>query len=381
MSRKKKIALIELSRHNEVLHAYIDMFRQLDCEIYCYTNSFCQTQIQLIDTFTNVHWIIIDGKNYYDELEKIELEFDKLIFITVDPVLEQLPKKYLSIKTTLVLHDIHAYTLPTKYFHLWRQSFIQSVKNVAKWSIYILLKKQNYTKQLINSECQYALPTDETKSYFDKLTSHINNSYTLNFAVPKYKSKIHKRSFVNITIPGNISDKNRDYDLLLRAIKLLDINVDINFHFLGDNKSYYAKTIMKKIDKISRQGLKFYFYNSFIEQKQFDDILRDSDFLILPFKKTMHYQIFKERMGHSCVSGSINDMVRFSIPSLIPKFYPLDKGLDKFTEQFESAIELALHINTWITSKEYNKLKVEIDKTMPYYKATVHNNFIKYLKN
>jgi hypothetical protein len=368
----KKVALIELSRHNEVLHAYIDMFTRLNCEIDCYTNSFCFDQINLIENFENINWNIIKSQNYYNELERIELVYDNIIFITLDPIINSIPKKFFTNKSTLVIHDINAYTKPKKHISILRNTFIESLKNLMKYGTYILLDKEKKIKNLLDSACNYAFPTEETKSYFAASTQNKIKTYVLNFAVPKHDIKIHDRPYVNITIPGNISNKNRDYNLLLKAIQLLKPSFPVNFYFLGNCQSNYAKKIIALTKKINNPLIKLYFYEDFIEQDKFDEQLENSDFLILPFSETMLYQIFKEKMGYSCVSGSINDMAKFYIPSLLPEFYPLENELNNITERYKSAEDLAVLLDNWLRDKKYNTIKKENSSTQ-YLKKVEHN--------
>jgi len=169
--------------------------------------------------------------------------------------------------------------------------------------------------------------------------------------LPKYSNTI------NIVIPGGISNKSRDYTMIVDAFKtsLNTFRNPVHLHLLGPVNSAYARNIVQHLLDLENNNFHLVFYKTFISQEDFDQVIRDADFMILPMNQWMKFYAFKERNGFSCVSGNINDMVRFNIPSIIPAFYPVSDSFRNIVAQYRDQEHLTELIISWTNDRQFEK--------------------------
>jgi len=105
-------------------------------------------------------------------------------------------------------------------------------------------------------------------------------------------------------------------------------------------------------------------FTSFIEQRTFDKYLQEADFLILPAQRFMRFNFFMEQNSKTCVSGNINDMVRYGIPSLLPTYYKLDGSIDGITERYGSQEDLEGLLLSWINEAKYSDLRTHVNQSL-----------------
>ena len=139
----------------------------------------------------------------------------------------------------------------------------------------------------------------------------------------------------------------------MEAFKEIRLHKQVILTLLGKPSGPYGQKIVRQFKSLQRSNLEIQTYDHFIEQEYFDEMLKQSDFLILPISRYMKVSIFKEINGFTCVSGNVNDMMRFAIPSLISDFYPLDKELKDLTQSFNSATELRRLVESWVNQNTY----------------------------
>ena len=157
-----------------------------------------------------------------------------------------------------------------------------------------------------------------------------------------------------------ISDKSRDYEAVLSALYTVK-SKNINLTLLGRPLGKYGDLMIKKYQELNNLQLKY--YTQFIDQENFDRVMRNTDFLILPMVQHMRFGVVTEQNGFSCVSGNINDMLRFGLPAIIPNFYPLEPHLEFMVERYKDSSQLAELVDKWSSRKSYNKIKQEIIKS------------------
>jgi len=122
---------------------------------------------------------------------------------------------------------------------------------------------------------------------------------------------------------------------------------------LGQAKTSYGRKIIHELEKLQNDNFSLKYYTSFIDQREFDEQIQRSNFLLLPISRVMRYRHFKEQNGHTCVSGNINDMLYFGKPSIIPDFYPLDQEQERIVERYQGVDDLAEILLQWINKKRY----------------------------
>jgi hypothetical protein len=233
---------------------------------------------------------------------------------------------------------------------------IQNLKDLVKICRYYLSCKKARNLNFIKRFDGLVFPSLQLKQYLEdkKWDTELPNSLVIDFAVhERLDYRRSKSEVVKVTIPGIISEKSRDYQVVVDAFKLIELSEPILLTLMGKPKGNYGKRILSDLKTLEEGFLRLKTYEDFVEQERFDQTLRESDFLILPIAEYMKVSIYKEWNGYTCVSGNINDMLRFGTPALLPAYYPLKKGYESLVSTYSNAQDLANQLSEWIMQKHY----------------------------
>ena len=354
IDHRPNIGLIELAKHNEVLRAYIISLLTQDVQLTVFTSRWVYHQCYDLHDEENIVWIIkeVEGTQGFLSNQNNALEScDAILITTVDTDDGQNVMKTWKSPSAIVIHDVHT-TFDYKK-HLILDSVNQCLRSV-KWMFTGKFKKQSIA---VKSHNGYVFPSDVVNDYAQKF---LNNrpSAGIPFAINDEISKPHKNEKICITIPGNIDSKSRDYEKVIKAFKKVELN-QVHMTLLGKPKGAYGNTIQKQFSALTSKGLSLETFDDFIAQSKYDEIMRKTDFLILPMNEEMIFGPVREQNGYSYVSGNINDMVRYGLPAILPRYYPLQKSLSDKLPTYESPSDLAEIIDKWTKNKVYNKFKTQ----------------------
>ncbi len=351
---RPNIGFIELAKHNEVLRAYIISLLTQDVQLTVFTSMWVYRQCYDLHEDENIVWIINEGddaqaflSNQNSALESC----DAILITTVDTDDGQNVMKTWKSPSAIVIHDVHTTFAYRKYLIL---DSVRQCLRFMKWIFTGNFKKQSIA---VKSHTGYVFPSDIVNDYAQK---YIKNkpSAGIPFAINDEISEPQNNDRSHITIPGNIDNKSRDYKVVVEALKNVSLN-RIHMTLLGKPKGAYGKMIQKQFSTLTIKGLSLETFDEFIEQSKYDEIMRKTDFLILPMNEEMIFGPLRERNGYSCVSGNINDMVRYGLPAILPRYYPLHKSLSDKLPTYEGSSDLAEIIDKWTKNKAYNEFKTQ----------------------
>ncbi len=351
----KKIGLIELASHNEVLSNYCQVLLTARYELIVFSNSFNRAQLRLENE--KLRWIIQDptvsGPDFLRENAELLNACELLIFITVAKHFDFYRSLHTRPPRVLVMHDVVAFISPQKEF-LLAETGISRLKDIVKVLLFYLRREGQNRLRLVRSFDWLALPNLTMKKYLDQKAWKLPPTFVFDFAVHEnLRYQKGEDAITRITIPGIISNKSRDYQVVLQAFQSLEYVSKIKLTLLGKPKGHYGRKIVSAFKALQSHQLEVQYFEQFVEQSEFDTVLENTDFLLLPISRFMKVGIFREMNGFTCVSGNINDMLRFGIPALLPEFYPLPKEVEPLVGRFASAEDLADKLIHWINNKEY----------------------------
>ena len=361
MENRPKVALVELATHNEVLVNHTKLLLTGEFEITIFSNEFNYSQIIWLQL--PVNWVLQESEEcnvrFAKRIQSQLNDFSLVIFTTIESNIRFFRNYDLSSPTALVVHKLNMFINPQKPF-VFNENWKQRLKDSIKIIRYFLFGERSLFIAFVNSFDQLIFPSFAVQIYFIEqgwnkgMPPHSVIPFAVHESVTTTSAKADK---VRITIPGVISSKSRDYGIVLEAFKDIRLHKQVKLTLLGKPSGPFGHKIVRQFKSLQRSNLEIQTYDSFVHQEYFDEILKQSDFLILPISRFMKVSIFKEINGFTCVSGNVNDMMRFAIPSLISDFYPLDKELKELTQPFNSATELRNLVESWVKENTYLEKK------------------------
>lgn len=164
----------------------------------------------------------------------------------------------------------------------------------------------------------------------------------------------------NIAILGGIDKRRRNYTEVLNAFSALvpELKTPVTLSLVGKPSGNYGAKIIRSFNKLESKFFKINTFSSFVPQQVFNEITSNADFLIIPTVKETKYKLYKELYGFTKISGSINDMIVYQKPAIVPSFYPLEKSLQNHTESYHDTKSLVVVLKKWVNDTEYKKYEI-----------------------
>lgn len=118
--------------------------------------------------------------------------------------------------------------------------------------------------------------------------------------------------------PGRMYS-GRDHAEVLSALEIAAprLTKRLRVEFLGEHSTEETKAAVEAARKTVVPSVELRDHPGYVAQEEFDRTLAEADFLILPVSEYLTRNGIIETRGQTCVTGNINDMVRFGLPSLI----------------------------------------------------------------
>lgn len=352
----KKIALVELQEHQEVLFGLMELLLLQEVELHVFApqamhvewGEAAQNKIQWYDQNPqeSIPAFVRRCKKQMDGV-------DLIIFTTLVSHFAFFFRQKFPPPTLLLIHKGNAFVntqanLQIQGFkdvlrylrRLWRREDFYQHKLLTQMTACSFINEQirEYLHAFIPADCSIlpALPV----SYFERSVSVQNTP-------------------LRILIPGTVSTFTRDYALLFDALHQADIQLttSVKLIFLGKASGKRAKAFFEWVENQTFQNIDVQIYTELIPAQAYQTALQQADFLILPLRQQIRFGIIREYYGKTSISGGINDMLRYGKPTLLPRFYYLTPPVDALTRRFETAQELSDLCVKWVNKKEYQTIE------------------------
>lgn len=135
---------------------------------------------------------------------------------------------------------------------------------------------------------------------------------------------ITKREDIWITIPGNIELKRRDYHWIIDVCSKNKLPNNIKFILLGNASKGDGKTIVERIKKENLEK-HFIWFDSFINQNEFNGYIQKSDFLLPLLHETNSEYIQYKTSGTFSLSEAFSKpMILHSNFRMLNKYYCIE---------------------------------------------------------
>lgn len=362
---KIKIGIFEFDYHPEVLRNTISILNTNEYEIYVFSRkhiiekSRIQTDHIEVNSLNKNQSLKTYINNHLDKINSLDL----LLFNTIASNFKTFSKTTFKPSVILRIHNSNAYfnTLKNTYrpifqaFYIWKD-FSHFVRNT-------LYKRDIYWRNKLLKKIDYfAFPNEIIKDYS---INHLDVSLhkTLNLPFSFYLEDIAKTDYhskeISISIIGKIDKRNRDYYSVIKAFEKLNSFINenkfiINLFLLGDSNSLFGKKILRKFEKLRSKKLRIHSFKGFVENQKFKEVISKTDFLLSPVKVATRFTIYKEFYGKTKISGSLNDILLFQKPAIIPNELSIPNEYKTVTESYSNADQLSTILKDWISGNKYN---------------------------
>ncbi|MFF8784496.1 hypothetical protein [Streptomyces sp. NPDC015125] len=342
-----KIGLIELSAHNEVLESLIRQAIDVGAKPTVYTNPFCAAYSEAAESSTVGWQVCPPGLPYAEFLEKCRPSIasqDHLFIVTPVDALCGLLSDASAMPATwhCLVHNLNTFT--------------SSDGNRPSAAI---------AKLVLEGAAGVLLPDLRLMKSGDPLRSR-----AINIAYPQHSPAEFVRDEVRCCIPGRMySGRNHAEVLSALEVAAPRLTRRLRVDFLGEHATEETKAAVGAARKAVGPSVELRDHPGYVAQEEFDRTLAEADFLMLPVSEYLTRNGIIETRGQTCVTGNINDMVRFGLPALMPAFYPLSDHTDGMTARYSDVPSLAELVVTWVNTGEFNRRKRAAAPGLEAYRA------------
>ena len=157
------------------------------------------------------------------------------------------------------------------------------------------------------------------------------------------------RNRVRFVITGLVEKERKDYEFVVSSLsQASDILPSIELVLLGSASGGYGRHILELVEPLKQQGLSVISFDRFVEDEEFESIMREASCIIGPVRSHTKTQMFDEVYGQTKLSGTVCDMVQYMLPAIVPRDLDMPSDLKgsylKYAndQEFIKAIRLIL---------------------------------------
>lgn len=350
-----KISILEARNHVEVVLNFLELFVEANHQLTIIASSHILSQCEPTGLKeSNVD--LIDIHNWNGQIDKSQC--DLLIITTyfnqLKKILTQIDQAVVKL---MVVHNANSLFLPAAYgLNFFDFKFSKRLKFLGRTLLFrnvILRKIDHFT---FSSRSVYAY----SRSYFTNYSSRLLPPLYYNYYRPGKAQDLKPE--IRIAVPGTIRNDLRDYKMLFQGISAFIRNTSqpIELYFIGYGNSKTAVKIIKKFEGLVQSNFKVYSNGPELRFSEYNMIMREMDLAILPLKTRGNVNGVNEIQGLTTWAGTLNDIIRYKIPSIIQGSFPLENGMVDYCVRYSNSKQLSSQISNCID--QMDQLNLEKDQ-------------------
>jgi len=324
-----RIAIVELYQHSEVAFGWTRLASLAGFEVWLFgKQEWLQWKDFSEDEQVQIH-AMIPGEHIPSYLEKIQSKVkacDLILIPTMVSHFKAFAQWNPGPPKVLLIHSLNTFLNPIDYSQFKVDiPFTFPCENLLRLGKASLYQTTKTKRAALASMTALTTPSIELES---QLKSYPSNSLykwisPIPWVWPEFQSEPKASPQLHLVIPGTVRPEGRNFDPLIKAIEGLPKNYTRTWKITlaGKVEGRFGKEILNRLQHAIRdRGILIYALNGY-SQMQYEQILQDADFFLLPLKPNLHLGLYTERYGQTNISGGVSDAIRFQKPILIPDWY------------------------------------------------------------
>lgn len=369
----KKIAYIEIDTHAEIALNFMELmndskvfsvdyyFSEKILRFFGYTQNdklpenikkaTPENLIQQLSTDNYQLIIIGTAHRYFNVFEKVAEKFNTSI---ICHNLNFVKASKLDLLSSIFKEDFQfRLKLLLKEGLLRKSEVYQKAKN-------LLVLDQTLKCNVILNEAQHNQIKSETLNEDYERSSEKSFTF-LPIFYTKFLEKPKNETYT-IVVPGEVSQKRRDYFELI--IKLFNQHLEKNINLILLGKARGKELFfVKDVEEQLFENISIKYFTEKVPQDVFDDYMQKADILWCPIQQETEFFSQKEIYGFTKMSGNIGDAIKFGKLAIFPENYPSKYS---FIVPEKGGLEDFLFTKKDVDFSQFSKEKVlqELEKTI-----------------
>ena len=353
---KKDIAFIEMETHSALLEQWYLLVSQMQQITFHFFVS--QKVHNKLTAIPKEDLTIIPSVSKTDFSS-----YDGIVVNTLHRDFNDYQKLFKEKKVLCLVHNLN-FSLFFKGVS-WQNIFNERERFTYFLKLYLKEKVASRRKQILGVSqfgviSNSALDSIKKHGKFTSKSELIQMNYCHDFEFPASEA-------IEIVMPGNVSNKRKDVDLVFKIVKTLQPQSKMHLVFLGKPENETVLRDLEALKSNCHSNISITYYNQFIPWQEYSKVIAKAHLLLCPIKKETSFYWVDEVYGQTKVSGAEADCIYNGKIGIFPTSYP---KMDWYNWQYQSEKELT----QMLSSITIEKLKKEYEKLQPYVEKYTFDN-------
>lgn len=344
----KKIAFVEMETHSALLEQWYLLVKEMTTiDFHFFVSAKVGKKLSAIP------------EKYITQINKISdvsfLDFNGIVINTLHRNFQEYKNLFKSKPVLCLVHNLN--------FSLFLKSIclanVFSEKQRFTYFLKLYLKEKIASQRKVLHEAKAfgvisasALQSIKEDGRFGGKSQLIQMNYCRNFDFTVSDD-------IQIVMPGNVSRKRKDIDLIFRIIEKLKPTSKLHFVFLGKPENEKVLNQLEALKLKCNSNISITYYHRFIPWEEYSSVIAKSHLLLCPVKNKTSFYWVDEVYGKTKVSGAEADCIYNGKIGIFPSSYP---KMDWYNWSYDNESDL-LQILQNLTSED---LKKEYEKLQPF---------------
>lgn len=347
----KKIAFVEMETHSALLEQWYLLVKEMTAiDFHFFVSAKVKKKLSAIP------------EKYITQIDKISdapfSDFSAVVVNTLHRNFQEYKNLFKSKPVLCLVHNLN--------FSLFLKSIclpnVFSEKQRLTYFLKLYLKEKIASRRKVLHDAKAfgvisasALQTIKDDGRFGEKSQLIQMNYCRNFDIAVSDE-------IQIVMPGNVSRKRKDIDLIFRIIEKLQPTSKLHFVFLGKPENEKVLNQLEALKLKCNSNISITYYHRFIPWEEYSSVIAKSHLLLCPVKNKTSFYWVDEVYGKTKVSGAEADCIYNGKIGIFPSSYP---KMDWYNWSYDNEFDL-LKVLQNITRedliKEYEKLQPFAEK-------------------
>ncbi len=362
----KKIAIIELETHSALLEQWYLLLKEMgSIDFHFFVSPKVNDKLTAIpkEHITIVHSVVsVDFSS-----------FDGVVVNTLHRNFQEYKKLFQQKPTLCLVHNLN-FSLFFKSISL-SAIFREKSRLIYFLKLYVKEKVASRRKIILEAK-QFGVISEAVLSGIQKDKRYAKKAQLIQMNYCR-SSSFQKEEAIQIVMPGNVSNKRKDIDLVFRTIEKLQPISKLHFVFLGKPENEKVLAQLEELKLKCNANISIAHYHRFIPWEEYSGVIAKAHLLLCPIRHKTSFYWVDEVYGSTKVSGAEADCIYNGKIGIFPATYPKMDWHNWNYEKESDLLQILQNLTLENLKKEYEKLQPFAEKyTFENVKNKIENQLL-----
>jgi hypothetical protein len=349
---KKRFAFIEMETHSALLEQWYLLLKEM--------NSIDASFFVHEKVLRKLSSIPKDKITIVTSVSEINVQdFDGVVVNTLHRNFETYSDVFLQKPVLCLVHNINfgLFFRPIN----WKNILLDKERLIYFLKLYLREKVGTRRKAILKAK-QFGVLSKSLLDVVKEDGRYSNRTKLVQMNYCHSHSLITTSEKINIVIPGNVTNKRKDIEMVFDLLPKLHPKTKLHFTFLGKPESPKVLEQLEQLQQNCSESISVTHYHNFIPWEEYSRVIAKAHLLLCPIKEKASFYLVDEFYGKTKVSGSEADCIYNGKIGLFPTSYPKMNWHNLYYENANDLSSILNNLTQVALIEEYEKLKPFLDQ-------------------